>query len=165
MLIYTVHEPPRPAAALDERADDLVFVKEGLSLGALVFGPLWLAAKRLWLALAGYLAALVVVVTILRLLPGGGPAIGPVLALAAFGLALEANTLWRWSLERRGWQMIGTVTGKSFEECEHRFLASWLVKGGNGGANEGARQVQSGPVPGTTRLPMAAVPPTPVATR
>jgi hypothetical protein len=39
---------------------------------------------------------------------------------------LEADTLRRWSLERRGWRTLGTVSGKKTAECERRFFDAWL---------------------------------------
>ena len=56
MTFYTAHLKPDA---------EPVLVREGFSWGALVFGPLWLAAHRAWLlaalALAGYvlIAALI----------------------------------------------------------------------------------------------------------
>ena len=130
MLITTVHAPPRPTSGppetLDERADALVFVKEGFSWPAFLFGPFWLAAHRLWLALLGYIAVFTAIQAVLCLLPGGASAAGPVLLLASLAFGLEANTIRRWALERRGYQMIGTAAGRTFEECEHRFLTGWL---------------------------------------
>jgi len=52
------------------------------------------------------------------------------LGLAGLALNLligfEADTLRRWGLERRGWRMIGTVTGVSAIDCERRFFDSWI---------------------------------------
>ncbi len=52
------------------------------------------------------------------------------LGLAAFALnvliGFEADTLRRWGLERRGWHTIGTVSGKTADECERRFFDGWL---------------------------------------
>ena len=61
MAVYTVFEPPqrrgRAAAqrAAAERAERFVFLRDGFSWGAFLFGPLWLLYRRLWLALIGYL--------------------------------------------------------------------------------------------------------------
>ena len=126
MLVYTVHEPPEPPMGVDERADALVFVKEGFSTPAFLFGPFWLARHRLWLALVLYVAGLLFLLGVFQILPGGNGAIGSVLTLASFGFGLEANAIRRWGLERCGYQMIGTAAGKTFEECEHRFLTGWL---------------------------------------
>ena len=41
-------------------------------------------------------------------------------------IGLEADTLRRWALERRGWRTLGSVTGKTAAECERRFFETWL---------------------------------------
>ena len=133
MQIYTVHEPLRPPQplerwTLDERAQALVFVKEGFSLPAFLFGPFWLLAHRLWLPLALYIAAAVVLLAVLSSMPGGASVLGSLLFLAALAFGLEANGLLRWGLERRASPMIGAVAGKTFEECEQRFLTGWLAE-------------------------------------
>ena len=128
MQVYTVHEPQRLAESLEARADALVFVREGFSPAAFVLGPLWLVAKRLWLPLAGYVAALIALPVVCHLPPGCNAAIGAVLLAGSIGFAFEANTLLRWGLERRGYRMTGTVAGRNFEECEHRFLTGWISR-------------------------------------
>ena len=37
-----------------------------------------------------------------------------------------ADTIERWTLKRRGYEMIGTVSGRDVIECERRFFDSWL---------------------------------------
>src|SRR5262249_17936540 len=49
MLIYTVHEPSRPAQSLEERAEGVVFIKEGFTGWGFLFGPFWLLFNGLWL--------------------------------------------------------------------------------------------------------------------
>jgi hypothetical protein len=41
-------------------------------------------------------------------------------------LAIQANDLRRWSLERRGFEMVAAVTGRSRDECEMKFFSSLL---------------------------------------
>ncbi len=66
MIIYTVHEPQRPAESIEARAEGVVFVKEGFTLWGFIFGPLWLLYNRLWfefigaLVLSGTLAAVLI---------------------------------------------------------------------------------------------------------
>ena len=50
------------------------------------------------------------------------------LVVTAIGLYLgfEVSTLERWMLDRAGWRMIGTVTGRNIAECERRFFETWL---------------------------------------
>ncbi len=38
----------------------------------------------------------------------------------------EAGALYSASLERRGWRLVGTVTGRNAEDAERRFLEAWL---------------------------------------
>ena len=58
MLTFTVHEPPDPPADRIDRAEKLVFIKDGFSWIAAVFGPLWMIFHRLWWALLGFLLVL-----------------------------------------------------------------------------------------------------------
>lgn len=128
MLTFTVHEPPNPPADRIDRAERLAFVRDGFSWTAAVFAPVWLLAHRLWWAFAGYVAAEVAIELIRQsgfLHPGWT-------TLAAIGMSLliglEAGTLRRWSLDRRGWTTLGSVSGRSAEDCERRFLDMWLPK-------------------------------------
>lgn len=134
MLVYTVHEPRRTADALDARADALVFVKEGFSLPAALLGPLWLAFNRLWLPLVGYVGAVLALQLFFWLVPVVSGAATAVMVLATLAFGLEANTLLRWGLERRGYQTIGSVAGRTFAECEHRFFTGWIAGRGQGPA-------------------------------
>ena len=38
----------------------------------------------------------------------------------------EAGALYSASLERRGWRLVGTVSGRNAEDAERRFLEAWL---------------------------------------
>jgi len=125
MLTFTVHEPPDPPADRVDRAESLVFIKDGFSWVAAVLAPIWMIAHRLWWPLVGYVA-------LSGAIEGVRAAAGlhQWLALAALGLNLivgfEADTLRRWALERRGWRMLGTVTGRTVLDCERRFFDTWL---------------------------------------
>ena len=50
-------------------------------------------------------------------------------ALARAGYAPRATgnaaTLWRWTLQRRRWRMLGFVIGDDAETAERRFFAEW----------------------------------------
>ena len=136
MLTYTVHEPPDAAPDRIVRAERLVFVKDGFSWAAALFTPIWLIVHRLWWPLLGYI-----------LLSALGGWLGSLFAsgwstLATLALhlliGLEADTLRRWGLERRGWRTVGSVTGRSADECERRFFDMWLpaqpvIAAGSGG--------------------------------
>jgi hypothetical protein len=126
VLSFAVHEAPNPPADRIERAASLLFVKDAFTWSAALFGPLWLIAHRLWGPLLGYLgvvALLLAAGSVLMLDPGW-----IVLALAALNLlvGLEAAPLRMWSLSRRGFRDLGSVTGKTLPECERRFIEAWL---------------------------------------
>lgn len=127
VVAYTVHEPAEPADAPTERADGLVFVKDGFNWWAFLFGPLWMLVNRLWLPFLGYLVLAGAVGGILYLLDVG--AAWATLASLALNLivAFEADSMQRWSLDRKGWRMIGTVSGANMRECERRFFERWLT--------------------------------------
>ncbi len=109
MRIYTVH--------LDDDAAP-VLVREGFSWGALIFGPLWLAAHGAWLPAA--LSLLPVVAS--GFLPGAlGAAAGLLLAIA-FGLF--GHDLRRWALGLRGRPAVHVIAAPSEEAAFTRLMAA-----------------------------------------
>ena len=104
----------------------MAFVKDGFSANAALFTPLWLAAHKLWWALAAYLAGLALLVGVLLAFDVGLEWIA-LLALAYHVVwGFEADELQRRTLESRGWETVGTVSGRNLAECERRFFDSWL---------------------------------------
>ena len=126
MRTYTIHEEPQPLADRVERAERLVFVKDGFSWAAALFAPFWFLLYRLWWPLVAYVAISAAFQIAQQTVRLDARWLG--LAGVALGLLIgfEADTLRRWGLERRGWRMIGTVTGVSTVDCERRFFDSWL---------------------------------------
>ena len=74
-----------------------VLVREGFSWGALLFGPLWLAAHRAWLAAVFVVAAMVLI----SCLASGSIELALLVALIML-LGLSGHDLRRWSLDHRG---------------------------------------------------------------
>jgi len=126
MQTFTVHEPPHPPADRVDRAEGLVFIKEGFSWGAALFGPLWLLAHRLWWPLLGYVAAYASIeaVRLARIIDQRW--IGLLLLALNLLLAFEGDSLRRWALDRRGWRLLGAANGRNRAECERRFFDAWL---------------------------------------
>ncbi|HRD75389.1 MAG TPA: DUF2628 domain-containing protein [Hyphomicrobiaceae bacterium] len=126
MQTYTVHERPNPPGDRLERAEKLEFVKEGFDWLAAALTPLWLVVQRLWLVLIAY----IVIVGGLRLglsATDADPRIWQILTVAMhLIIGLEADTLRRWTLDRNGYTQIGSVVGRTVDECERRFLDVWL---------------------------------------
>ena len=70
MPVYTVHAPG--AGGTDLRSTDrFVFVRDGFHFWAFLFGPLWLVAHRLWLALLGWIIAVIALQLVLKQLGAG----------------------------------------------------------------------------------------------
>ncbi|MCJ2053200.1 DUF2628 domain-containing protein [Methylobacterium sp. J-070] len=127
MRSYTLHLPQeaRPGESLG--LDRAVVVPDGFSWTAFAFSVLWFLYHRLWIA------ALIVLVG-LAALAGAGVALGlPVGAgliatlLAGCLIGLEASSLRRWTLARRGWPVRDAVMAGSAAEAESRALNRWLA--------------------------------------
>ena len=119
MTIYTVHIPPA-TPDVSAAAEGARFTPDGFSLMALLLPLPWLLWNRLWLASLGYGAMLLGIEALAMV---AGPVAAGILALL-FGLwfALEARSILRWTLERRGWQLAAVVEGDSLEMAEERFV-------------------------------------------
>ena len=124
MIAYTVHTRPSDRSSV-ERKGDVVLVAEKASFWAFAFGPVWLAANRLWLPLVGWVAIAALAALAGRML-GLDPAAQMALYLMlALLLAWEAPTLKRFGLSRRGYHFIDIVTGQSSDEAAHTHFRRW----------------------------------------
>lgn len=125
MPTYTVHEPPLRTA--DSVADPVrfAFVRDGFHFWAFLLAPLWMLVHRLWLVFFVYVGLNVLLSVGLWF--AGAPAGLRLLAelLVAILIGLEAGTLRRWTLTRRGWRNAGVVVGDDREEAERRFFLRW----------------------------------------
>jgi Protein of unknown function (DUF2628) len=131
MPTYTVHAPPPPrASATESDPERFLFVRDGFYFWAFLLAPLWLLLHRLWLVLLGY-------VMLVALISAGFYGMGAPVLLKFFGsllvallMGFEAATLWRWTLARRRWRMLGFVVGDDAEAAERRFFAQWTKQAG-----------------------------------
>ena len=121
MKTWTVHLRPGPPGA----DPDFVLVREGFSWLAFLFGPLWLAARGLWLALLLYLAALVPLALLMDIAgPVGEAVISLVFALFS---GFTAHDVWRWTLDRRRYAAMGLVVAPDRAAAEWRAMETGLV--------------------------------------
>ena len=150
MAAFTVHEPPNPPASRLERAEKLVFIKDGFSWAAFLFAPLWFIFKGEWRGLIGYVVLVVLLAAIVD--SDTNPA---ALQALTFGLNLvvgfEANNILRWSRARRGWREIAAVSGSNRDDCERRFFEAWLA-GPDDAAPIGAAPAASEPMTDRAKL-------------
>lgn len=126
MQTYTVYERRVPPEDVEERAAELVFVKEGFSLWTLLFAPLWLLVNGLWRALLLYILIVAGISVGLTELGVSEQVIGWANLLINLIFAFEARDLYRGSLERRGYVLKAVVSGRNLAECERRYLMEWL---------------------------------------
>lgn len=125
MPTYTVHAPPPRAGEMASNPERFQFVRDGFYFWAFLLAPLWLLAKRLWLVLLAY-------IVITGLIGAGFYWMGTpswlkffCSLMVALLMGFEAGTVWRWTLQRRGWRMLGFVVGDDQDVAERRFFGEW----------------------------------------
>jgi hypothetical protein len=101
----------------DNRAP--VLVRDGFSVWALLFGPLWLLVHAAWIP-----AALLLALDIELRLALHPPVAGIVGLGVAWLVGLHAQDLRGWSLARRGWSLAHIVTGRGRTDAYARLLTS-----------------------------------------
>ncbi|HEY4344046.1 MAG TPA: DUF2628 domain-containing protein [Parvibaculum sp.] len=120
MRIYTVHE----LAGAPADGKGFVFVREGFSIPAFLFTIFWLAAKRQWLALVYYAAAMIAVAALAFLIGNEDVTLILTLALHAL-LGSSAHDILRWTLDRQGYSDVGVTGGRTLDEAERDFFRRW----------------------------------------
>ena len=125
MPTYTVHAPPPRQVESVTAPERFVFVRDGFYVWAFLLAPLWLLVRRLWLALLIYVVLAVAVGVGLSLAGVSSTMRGVAEFLIALGIGFEASSIWRWTLARRHWTMLGFVVAEDAEMAERRFFAEW----------------------------------------
>ena len=123
---FTVHEPPETGGTAVERAESLVFVEDGFSWRAALFGQLYFIFRGEWFGLAVYIVAALVLSGVLYLFGADNRWLIWMLVFLNIVAGFEANELKRWALARAGWREIAAVSGRGQEEAERRFFEAWL---------------------------------------
>jgi hypothetical protein len=113
MRIYTAHLAPGRAPRL---------VREGFSLGAFLFGPLWLFAHRAWVAGVIALAVLVAIGVLAGPMSGSDVPLILLLGYAAL-LGWNGRDLCRWSLARQGYEESHVLAGRDSDAAYARLIA------------------------------------------
>jgi hypothetical protein len=122
MTMFTVLAP-KAVAGKPADLSTMVFVKEGFCWPALFFPEIWMIFRKLWLVLVLDLVAVVAIAFLAANIDGPLPFL--VLLLYRLWFALEANNFRRWTLEWRGFRLVGVVEGRDRDEAELRFFANW----------------------------------------
>ena len=121
MPIYVIHSPPvvgDPTRALHRAR----FVASGFSWAGLVFGPLWLAVKRLWLPLGVWFAGAVALEFLVegRWLAGGGAA--ALYLLSAVLIGVEGRHWLSVKSARAGLPLADLVEARDEDEAARVFF-------------------------------------------
>jgi hypothetical protein len=122
MPAFAVLEPPARNRSASEHADRFVFLRERFSLGAFLFGPLWMIWRRLWVVLVIYMVAVGFLEFGLHGLGVGWVALAGVYLISQVLVGLEAAGLRRWTRLRHGWRDCGVVIADDLEMAERRFF-------------------------------------------
>jgi hypothetical protein len=127
MATYSLHLP-RDARPGDLSAlEDAELVKDAFSWSAFFFTFLWFFVHRLWLAGLGILVLVFAFGGVLELL-NVHPAAGTMaMLLLQVLIGLEANSLRRWTLTRRGFVLADVVAAADKDEAEAKAYARWLA--------------------------------------
>jgi hypothetical protein len=159
MSVYTVHEPPLRATDALADPERFAFVRDGFYVWALLLTPFWMLWHRLWLVLVGYVVISGVLETALTIAGASFAVVALAGVLISVLAGLEASTLRRFTLRRRGWRTVGIVSGDDAEDAERRFFDAWVRKApapaGVPPAPPAATPMPAAQMP---RLPQAAAP-------
>ncbi len=126
MRPYTLHVPADAPIGEPEALDRAVLVPDRFSWGAFVFNGLWLLRYRLWLVGIAVILGFVALQAGLQLAGAHPGAILLAQILLSLLVGLEAASLRRWSLHRRGWPAVDTVMARNVEEAETAAFRRWL---------------------------------------
>ena len=125
MPTYTVHAPSSLTSNAASSPERFMFVRDGFHFWAFALAPLWLLLHRLWLALLIYVVGYGALSFGLAFARVSSSIQLVVALLVALLMGFEASSIWRWTLNRRGWATLGFVVAEDAEMAERRFFAKW----------------------------------------
>ena len=155
MAVYTVHQPPLRATEAAPDPQRFVFVRDGFYFWAFIATWLWMAWHRMWLVLLIYVVGATAVegaVYYAGAGSGGAVVVGLLIALL---IGIEAGTLRRFTLARRGWKNVGVVSAYDLEDAERRFFADWVRAAPTVRSAPAAPPQNSPPPPPLPRMPQS----------
>lgn len=115
--IFTVYEKPEAA----EPSEQVLLLREGFCVWALLFHGFWLIVQRMWLVLALYVAAALVLSLGADMLHLSDLSSGVLQFGLQLLLAYHAYDLKGWGLRRRGYHLAGVLAADSAMRAEQRY--------------------------------------------
>jgi len=147
MPTYTVHAPqPGWTDDASRALEQFVFVRDGFHFWAFMLAPLWLLLHRVWLALLIYVVGYGALSFGFAFARVSSSAQAIVALLIALLMGFEASSIWRWTLNRRGWATLGFVVAEDAEMAERRFFAEWQKRSADGPSVSATEPKYSTPV-------------------
>lgn len=147
MPTFTVHAPPPRNGETRSAPERFLFVRDGFHFWAFLLAPLWLLLRHLWLAFAIYVVGYGLAGVGLAVLRASATTQFLVWLLIALLIGFEAPSIWRWTLARRGWTMLGFVVGEDAEIAERRFFGEWSKRAAGSPLNPPAAPEPKYPAP------------------
>jgi Protein of unknown function (DUF2628) len=126
MKTFTLHLPADAQPGDPDALERAQLVKDGFSWGAFFFTFLWFFYHRLWLAGVLVLVALLVAGWLFAALDVGRPSATLAQVLIQFLIGLEANSLRRWTLGRRGHPARDVLTAEDRDAAALKAFGRWL---------------------------------------
>jgi hypothetical protein len=149
MSVYTVHEPPLLPGEASADPGRFAFVRDGFYFWAFLLTPLWMLWRRLWLVFVIAVALVALIDAAVFFVAASPTTVFVINTLVSLLAGIEAGTLRRWTLARRGWKNVGIVIGDDLESAERRFFDSWVPPG----AAPRAEPQQDSTASGVPRMP------------
>ena len=110
MKVWTAHEKPHTPPLL---------LREGFSIGAAFFGPVWLAMHSAWIPAATVLALLILIPILTD-----PPATAVLMAGLWLILGQSGRDLVRWSIERNGYMETAVIAARDLDEAQIRLYTA-----------------------------------------
>lgn len=123
MKTYAIYLKNIPSSPLEKA----IFVKEGFSLWAAIFGAFWMVYNRMWLCSVLLIAANVGLV-FLEKQGFAGAELSTILQTGLmFFIGFNANDFYAKSLEMKGYKLFSVVTEKNICAAQQRFFDKVLT--------------------------------------
>lgn len=118
MRFFTIHERPAQTGGDPE----VLAIASGFRWWAALLPPLWLLWHRLWLGLLGYVLFSLVLGTALDLGGIADPAATAIGIAVSFLIGATAADYQRWTLARRGWQLVAVLRAANAADAEALYI-------------------------------------------